>query len=43
MQTGAKDDIPSGNYAVAVLQQQVFSRSSIAGFLINKQITGDYQ
>jgi hypothetical protein len=50
MQTGSnqprgsleKDMIPSGNYFVTVLQQQVFSRSSISGFLINKQITGSY-
>ena len=42
METGSKGDIPSSNYAVAVLQRQVFSRSSIAGFLINKQVTGDY-
>lgn len=42
MQTGSKGDIPSSNYAVAVLKRQVFSRSSISGFLINKQVTGDY-
>jgi hypothetical protein len=42
MQTGAKGDIPSSNYAVAVLQRQVFDRSSISGFMINKQVTGDY-
>jgi hypothetical protein len=42
MQTASKGDIPSSNYAVAVLQQQVFSRSSIVGFMINKQVTGDY-
>ena len=42
MQTGSKDETPSGNYAVAVLQRQVFSRSSITGFLINKQVTGNF-
>ena len=39
---GKKDLVPASNYTVAVLQRQVFSRSSISGFLINKQITGDY-
>jgi hypothetical protein len=42
MQTGSKDDTPSSNFAVAVLQRQVFSRSNIVGFLINKQVTSDY-
>ncbi len=42
MQTGSRDDIPSSNFAVAVLQRQVFSQSSIVGFMINKQVTGDY-
>jgi hypothetical protein len=42
MQTGSKDETPAGNYAVAVLQRQVFSRSSISGFLINKQITSGF-
>jgi hypothetical protein len=42
IQTGDKGITPSGNYFVTVLQQQVFSRSSISGFVINKQITGDY-
>ena len=41
MQTGMKDLIPAGNYAVGVLQRQLFSRSSISGFFINKQITGN--
>ena len=39
IQTGMKDAIPASNYFVAALQRQVFSRSSIAGFLINKQLT----
>jgi len=42
MQTGSKDNIPSGNYAVAVLQREIFSRSSIVGFLVNKEITGSH-
>jgi hypothetical protein len=39
IQTGAKDGIPSSNYAVAVVQKEVFSRSSIVGFLVNKDLT----
>ncbi len=42
METGSKDGIPSTNYSVAVLKRQVFSRSSISGFLINKEVTSDY-
>jgi hypothetical protein len=42
MQTGSKDETPSSNFAVAALQRQVFSQSSIVGFLINKQVTSDY-
>jgi len=42
IQTGKEDEIPASNFAVAVLQRQVFSRSSIAAFLINKQVTGNY-
>lgn len=42
MQTGSKGENRSGNYAVAVLQREVFSRSSIAGFLVHKQITETY-
>ena len=42
MQTGSKGEIPSGNYAVAVLQREIFSRSSIVGFLVNKEITQTY-
>lgn len=41
IQTGMENVIPAGNYAVGVLQRQVFSRSSISGFIINKQITGN--
>ncbi len=42
MQTGNKDTILAANYAVTVLQRQVFSRSSISAFFINKQVTGKY-
>jgi hypothetical protein len=42
MQTGSKEETPSSNYAVAVLQRQVFSRSSITAFMINKQVTGSF-
>lgn len=42
MQTGSKEEIPSCNYGVAILQRDVFSRSSVVGFLINKQVTGNY-
>jgi hypothetical protein len=40
MQTAEKDEIKAANYMVAVLQRQVFSRSSISAFFINKQLTG---
>ena len=39
IQTGAKDAAPSSNYAVAVLQKELFSRSSLVGFLVNKDVT----
>jgi hypothetical protein len=42
MQTGSKDYIPSSNFAVAVLQRQLFSRSNVVAFIINKQVTGNY-
>jgi hypothetical protein len=42
MQTGSKGEALSSNYAVAVLQREVFSRSSIVGFLVNKQITESF-
>ncbi len=42
MQTGSKGENLSGNYAVAVLQREIFSRSSIVGFLVNKEITQSY-
>jgi hypothetical protein len=42
IQTGEQDETPSGNYGVAILQRNVFSRSSIVGFMVNKQVTGSY-
>jgi hypothetical protein len=41
MQTGSKDNIPSTNFSTAVLQRQVFDRSNVVAFLVNKQVTGD--
>ncbi len=40
IQTGTKDSIYAANYMVAAIQRQVFSRSSISAFLVNKQVTG---
>ncbi len=42
MQTGSKGENLSGNYAVAVLQREILSRSSIVGFLVTKDITESY-
>ncbi len=42
MQTGSKGETLPNNYAVAVLQREIFSRSSVAGFIVNKQITESY-
>lgn len=42
LQTGSKEDIPSTNFAAVVLQRQVFKRSNIVAFLVNKQVTADY-
>lgn len=39
IQTGQKDLVSSGNFAVAALQKQVFSHSNITAFLVNKQTT----
>lgn len=38
IQTGEKDLIHAGNFTVAALQRQVFSRSNISAFLVNKQV-----
>lgn len=42
MQTGNKGDIPASNFAVAVLQRNIFSRSNIVAFLVNKQLTDNH-
>ncbi len=39
MQTGSRDTIPGDNFAVAVLQRQLFSRSNLSVFFVNKQVT----
>lgn len=41
MQTGAAGAIPAANFSVASLQRQVFARSNVGIFLVNKQLTGD--
>jgi len=38
IQTGKKDTIHAANYMVAALQRQIFSRSNITAFIINKQV-----
>ncbi len=38
MQTGIKDTLSADNFAVAAFQRQLFSRSNITGFLVNKQV-----
>jgi hypothetical protein len=39
IQTGSGENIPAANFMVAALQRQVFSRSSITAFIVNKQVT----
>jgi len=39
MQTGTKNDVRAANFGVAAIQRQIFSRSNITAFMINKQIT----
>ncbi|GAH73620.1 unnamed protein product, partial [marine sediment metagenome] len=39
MQTGTKNGIRAANFGVAAIQRQLFSRSNITAFMINKQIT----
>ncbi|NND04944.1 MAG: carbohydrate binding family 9 domain-containing protein [Saprospiraceae bacterium] len=41
MQTSSQDVTPSTNFAAAVLQRRIFSRSNIVGFLVNKLVTDD--
>ncbi len=38
MQTGIKDTLSADNFAVAAFQRQLFNRSNITGFLVNKQV-----
>jgi len=38
MQTGIKDTITANNYAVAAIQRQLFSRSNLTAFMVNKQV-----
>jgi hypothetical protein len=38
IQTGENEDANAGNFAVMALQRQVFSRSNITAFMINKQV-----
>jgi hypothetical protein len=42
IQTGSKGAIPASNYGVAVLQRELFSRSSLVGFIVNKEITQNF-
>lgn len=41
IQTDKEEDIYAANYMVTALQRQVFSRSNISAFFINRQLTGD--
>ena len=40
MQTGTDND-PASNFSVGVFQQQIFGRSNLSIFMVNKQITGN--
>lgn len=42
MQTSSQGITPSANFTTAVLQRQVFSRSNIVGFIVNKLVTSDF-
>ena len=42
IQTGDKGTIRSGNFTVAAVQRQVFQRSNISAFIINKQVLNSY-
>jgi hypothetical protein len=42
MQTGSSDTEFGANYSVATVQKQVFSRSNINFFVVNKEVTEDY-
>jgi hypothetical protein len=38
MQTGIKDTITGNNYGVATVQRQLFSRSNLTAFMVNKEV-----
>jgi len=38
MQTGIKDTITGNNYGVATIQRQLFSRSNLTAFMVNKEV-----
>ena len=42
MQTGSSDTEFGANYSVATVQKQVFSRSNLNLFVVNKELTADY-
>ena len=42
IQTRSQGENLSDNYAVTVLQREIFSRLSIVGFLVNKELTESY-
>lgn len=41
MQTGSQDKIAAANFTMASIQRQIFSRSSVGAFLVNKELTVD--
>lgn len=38
MQTGIQDTITADNFGVVAIQRQLFSRSNLTGFMVNKQV-----
>ena len=41
LQTGTEGDVFGSNFAVGVFQQQIFSRSNVTFFMVNKQVTDE--
>lgn len=41
MQTGTEGEMPASNFSVAAVQRQIFDRSNIGVFMVNKQVTID--
>lgn len=39
MQTGTEEEISAANFTMASIQRQIFSRSSIGAFVVNKELT----